>query len=320
MMRDGAGESLNVVAAFENGDEAALTVGVRGFEQEFGQSDEIIVGEAKLAKGIVDAGIKAGGDENEVWFEGVDGGEQTVSERGAEGAHAGAGGEGEIQRGPEAFAAASFIGVAGEGIERTLVCAAKQHAAVLIEDVLGAIAVMHVPIDDGDFLRPVLLLAMTCGDGDVVEQAETHALGRSCVVAGWAHGAEGVFDLASENGIDGIQDSANGLNGHVIRFGADGGVAGAEVIEARFDIFFGRGDVAAIMAKGEFIQRRHTGRNRLGFANEAGSCQRLCDRHVTLDAFRVTRTGIVLLVDGVEEQGSHGFAVVGGCLRWLAMV
>ncbi len=56
-----------------------------------------------------------------------------------------------------------------EGIERALVRAAKQHAAILIKDVLRTIPMMHIPIDDGNLLSAMLLLRMSCSNGDVIK-------------------------------------------------------------------------------------------------------------------------------------------------------
>ena len=63
---------------------------------------------------------------------------------------------------------------AGAGIERHLVGRAVEHARIVPEDVLRAVAVVHVPVDDGDALGAMRLLRMAGGDGDVVEQAEAH--------------------------------------------------------------------------------------------------------------------------------------------------
>ena len=45
---------------------------------------------------------------------------------------------------------------------------------VVPENVLRAVAVMNVEIDDRDALGAVDRLGMACGDGGVVEEAEAH--------------------------------------------------------------------------------------------------------------------------------------------------
>jgi hypothetical protein len=67
------------------------------------------------------------------------------------------------------------------------------------------------------------------------------------------------------------------------------------------------------MTERDFIHRGSPRRDGLRFGDETGLRERFGDGDVALDAFRMTRTGIMLLVDGIEEQGRHGFAVVGSC-------
>ena len=70
------------------------------------------------------------------------------------------------------------------------------------EDVLRAVAVMHVEIDDGRALEPVALLRVARRDRGVVEQAEAHRPRRLGVVAGRAHGDEGVRRLLVHHLVD----------------------------------------------------------------------------------------------------------------------
>ena len=50
----------------------------------------------------------------------------------------------------------------------------EEDRVVTGDDVLGAVAVMHVPVDDRDAMQPELRLCPACGDRHVVEQAEPH--------------------------------------------------------------------------------------------------------------------------------------------------
>ncbi len=78
---------------------------------------------------------------------------------------------------------------------------AEQHARIIPEDVLRAIAVMHIPIDDGDALRAVGALGMARGDGNIVEKTEAHGPVLLGMVAGWSHGDKGILGLAAHHGI-----------------------------------------------------------------------------------------------------------------------
>jgi hypothetical protein len=55
----------------------------------------------------------------------------------------------------------------------------EHDAWIVVEDILRAVAVMHVPIDDQDARQAECRLRVFGRQGDVVEQAKTHApLGR----------------------------------------------------------------------------------------------------------------------------------------------
>ena len=70
------------------------------------------------------------------------------------------------------------------------------HASVVPEDVLRAVAVVDVEIDDGDALGAMGGLGVAGGDRRVVEEAEAHRRRRLGVVAGRPRGDESVVDAA----------------------------------------------------------------------------------------------------------------------------
>ena len=74
-----------------------------------------------------------------------------------------------------------------------LVRAEKVNRRIRVENILGAVAVVNIPIDDGDAVDAIAVLRITGGDGDVVEQAEAHAAICRSVMAGRADDAEGVL-------------------------------------------------------------------------------------------------------------------------------
>ncbi len=73
---------------------------------------------------------------------------------------------------------------AGAGIERHLVGRGVHDGRIAPEDVLGAVAVVDVEIDDGDALDAMGRLGVPGGDRRVVEEAEAHRRRRLGVVAG----------------------------------------------------------------------------------------------------------------------------------------
>ena len=71
--------------------------------------------------------------------------------------------------------------------------------AIVPEDVLGAVAVVDVEIDDRDALDAMGRLGVAGGDRGVVEEAEAHRRRRFGVVAGRPRGDEGVVDAPARS-------------------------------------------------------------------------------------------------------------------------
>ncbi len=99
---------------------------------------------------------------------------------------------------------------AGARIERVLMHAEVQHARVVVEGGLRAVAVMNVPVDNQDLRQIVLLLGVLGADRHIVEDAKAHRPVRHRMVARRTHGTEGVFDLALHHGVDRGQHAAGG--------------------------------------------------------------------------------------------------------------
>ena len=72
------------------------------------------------------------------------------------------------------------------GIQRPLVDRDEQHLRVGVEDVVGPVAVVDVPVEDQHALEPVAVDRVPRGDRHVVEQAEPHRPRDLGVVAGRA--------------------------------------------------------------------------------------------------------------------------------------
>src|SRR6185312_15116680 len=97
------------------------------------------------------------------------------------------------------------------------------------DDRLGAVAVMNVPVDDGDALGAVLLLRVTGGDDGVVEEAKAHRPVGLGVVARRADGAKGIGGEAAQNLVDRHADGAGCVrrrNEALRRYGGVGVEAG----------------------------------------------------------------------------------------------
>lgn len=94
----------------------------------------------------------------------------------------GPGGQRHVDREPFAVALAALGEVAAARVVRPLVGRAVEYAPVAVEDRLRTVAVMHVPVQHRHALV-TLAQQPGGGDGDVVEEAETHRPVLSGVVA-----------------------------------------------------------------------------------------------------------------------------------------
>ena len=91
---------------------------------------------------------------------------------------------------------------------RVLVQRDGQHAGVVVEGGLRAVAVVDVPVNDRDALEAAVRQRVVDRDGGVAEQAEAHAGVGHRVVPGRADERERVAHRAVEHGVHGGDDAA----------------------------------------------------------------------------------------------------------------
>ena len=118
--------------------------------------------------------------------------------------------------------AARLLGPTGTGIRRVLMGGDEQDVRVVPEQVLGAVAVVHVPVDDEHPLTAVG--ERSGGDRDVVEQAEALTPCRHRVVTGWAHDDERGVGVAVGERLDRVQATPRGARRRRERSRGDDGV------------------------------------------------------------------------------------------------
>ena len=189
-------------------------------------------------------GVEAGGHEHPGGREPLDRRCHHLVDRRERGVTGGAGRKREVDRRPRRRRAAGLGGAAGAGIERRLMRRHVEHARVVPEDVLGAVAVVHVPIEDQHPFAP--FGERGAGDRDVVQQAEALAALPGRVVAGRAHRDEGRVGVAPIERVDRDEPAAGGERGGVERAGGHGRV-GVEVTAARRREAFDRLEVAGVV-------------------------------------------------------------------------
>ena len=168
-----------------------------------------------------------------------------------------------------------------------------EHPLVAGDDVFGAVAMVHIEVDDGDALEAAHVERMAGCDGDVVEEAEAHRLVAGRVVAGRPHRAEGVLDGAVDDRVGRRHRCAGGAHGGRpgARRGHRVGVEGARAA-ARGDAFeqiAKLADVAALVGAAEVFHGHH---RRLAALERVGQPR-----------------GDQVVVDGVEPLRTLGMAV-----------
>ena len=231
-----------------------------------------------------------------------------ILERGAEFRPAVLGGERRVDDG--VVVAALALG-AGARKQRHLVRRAVHHGRVRPEDVLGAVAVMHVEIDDGRARDAVFALGVARGDGDVVEEAEAHRLADLGVVAGRAHRDEGVAMLARHHGFGRRDRAADAAHHRFPRARRHRGVAiDIDQSAGRRDVAQ-LGDVVLVVAERDEVEialRRLVAHQEL----EALMRQRLLHRAQAVGPFGVSGRRDVVEAGLVgEEKRTHQVGLMG---------
>ena len=192
-------QRVEVVAALQRGDKTpAALIGSQPHQLPRGPG-EILLLQAQRGQRIVLMGIEAGRNDHQVRAELGQGRQHMLGKGMAERLAIGQ----RRQRYVQDIVEPALVGRPGAGIERRLMGRGVEHVMVVPEDILRAIAVMHVEIDHDDALQPVHGAGVIGPDSRAVEQAEPHGAHRFGMVPGRAHGAEGVLRLAANDRIHG---------------------------------------------------------------------------------------------------------------------
>ena len=283
------------------------------FEGDFGEFDEVAVGEGEAAEGVAAAGVESGGEDDEVGAEGVHGGDEFLAEGIQNGSAASSGGEGAVEGGGFAGGGAGFGGVASAWVPRGLVDGEEEDVGVFVEDVLGAVAVVDIPIGDEDAVDAPGFAGVAGGDSGVVVDAEAHAAGGGGVVAGRADGGEGVADMALEDGIDGGEGGAGGEAGDFWGFRANVGVAGGEGSGVAGGIVGDGIEVGAGVDEVDVFVEREAGGEAGKGVEEARLFEGFGEGEIALLRLGVAGTGVVA-AEGVIKDEAGG--VRRNCHGW----
>lgn len=205
----------------------------------------------------------------------------------------------------KAFAeACAYLGCgACARVEGEFVGAKEEDRGVCVEGVLGAVAVVDIPVYNENVFEIVFLLSVAGSDGNVVEEAEAHGGGWGGVVAWWAHADEGVVPIAAHNAVEGLRACACGEQSGEVGLGAHAGVAAVQSDEVAEAGFF---DVAAVCGGVDGVYPLHfgwLGQYPIELVTEGRAFDGLYDCGETLRAFRVVGASVVQLAIGVMEEG-----------------
>ena len=111
---------------------------------------------------------------------------------------AAAGGHRHVERRAETAADAGLAMAARARIERELMRRDVRHVRIVLEAVLRAVSVVHIPIEDQDAWRSELRLSHARSDRDVIQETEAHRAVRLGVMARRANRGESARDLVAQ--------------------------------------------------------------------------------------------------------------------------
>jgi hypothetical protein len=214
--RNAFADRVEVVAALEHGYEASLCRFVGEATARRRHHGEAGGGDVEAPQRVAAVAVEAGGDEDEVRRELARDREDDLVERACELGIAEAGGERQVERPAGAGAGADLGDRAGPGIDAVLVRRHVEDARVVLEEMLRAVAVMQVPVDDAD-AADTRRAQRRRGDGNVVEEAETHRARVLGVMARRTHERKAIRDLAGTDGLAEVDEPAGGEARGVVR-------------------------------------------------------------------------------------------------------
>ena len=299
-----ARQGRQVVAAFQAADDAALGKALRHRLDAVGHPGVVLLGQAELAHVVLAVGVKAGADEDHLGLVFFQARHPHHLDQLAHVHALGVGGHGAVDE----------IGVvlqrATLGVERVLEEAAHQDALVAGHDVLGAVAVVHVEVDDGHALHAVALAGVLGGHRHVAEEAEAHGLVARGVVAGRAGAAEGVFQLAGNHRVHRVDGGTGRQQRRAVGVAVHRSVGVERVAVGAASIHFldqdvvqaaQRGHMAAAVRQQQFAHGGGRGLAPVECVADAGDQQPVFDGVEPLRAFGVPCTHFMLAAIGMCE-------------------
>ena len=196
----------------------------------------------------------------------------------------------------------AILGGARSRIPRPLVHRDEVDVGLILHERLGAVAVVHIPIDDQHPVEAVLLPRVVRRAGDASENAETHRAVAQRVMTRRAHRAEAPVIRSGCGEIDSHEDGARRRRRGVPaplardRIGVETASAGRRNRSDRLD-------VRRIVAERQLLGRRVPALEMFDSMKKIRLlAQRARDRAKTSDVFRMTPSGVVTAAIAVRNE------------------
>lgn len=206
---DAAAERIQLVATLEHGDDTTSTVSVSNTPNLPRDPGVIILDPRKTGDLVIHMRIETGRDQNQLRPVHIERRQPARDDGIAKRRAITACRQRHVNGTP---APADSTGVR---IEWMLESRTEQYPVVILENVLGTIAVMHIEIDDGDTLETMALQCMDSCDRDIIEQAETHRTITLGMMPRWPHAAERRLRGTFNDQIDREHTGAGGAQGSI---------------------------------------------------------------------------------------------------------
>jgi hypothetical protein len=199
----GESQALQIVATLQQGDQTALAVVIGEVGEHCRELAEVVIPEKELAERIPNSGVEPGRDQDEIGAKFPGSREKQFTKSGEDFRRSAAGRQRAVDRLACSRTVTCFIRRASARVPGRLVSAEKKNTSIGIEDILCAVAVVHIPVRNQNAFRSMSALGIARCDSNAIEEAETHAARATGVVSGRPHNAEGVLDFTGEYGVDG---------------------------------------------------------------------------------------------------------------------
>ena len=302
----GVAQGGEVVTALQEERDLAAGVLAGQLHHRAGHDAEAPFGDPHGRQRVVAVRVEAGRYQQPVGLVALDGRDDDLPEHRQVLGVAAARRQRHVHRVPLSLAAAHLVRGPGSGIVGVLVRGQEEHRGIVVEGVLRAVAVVHVPVHDRHPARAVGLLEVPGADGHRVEQAEPHAPVPQRVMSRRPHHGEAVGVFGRGHRVQQLQEPSHRHQRH-----AEGVAAGDGVPVQREPVVPGGGadqvDVGRAVAQLQLLLDRGAQRQKLvGAAALHDLAGEIEEGLETLRALGMIRAGLVLQEHRIGHDGGTG--------------